>query len=83
MADSHAGRLTGRVTRREALSVGAVAAALLAAHLLAPAVLPDYAVYVQYATYLLVFSVWMAWFVDWLAVWLGQDPHPSEREAGD
>jgi hypothetical protein len=51
-----------------------------ASHAVAPRVVPEYAVYARYAAYLVAFSVWMVWFVDWLAVWLGEDPHPSERE---
>lgn len=83
MADSQSGRLlaaVGPLTRREAAALGTLAAMFVASHVVAPAVVPEYAVYARYATYLVAFSVWMAWFVDWLAVWLGKDPHPSERE---
>jgi hypothetical protein len=80
MDDSSTGRSVGR---REVAAVAVVAAMVVGSHLLAPAVVPAYAEYARYATYLVAFSVWMAWFVDWLAVWLGQDPHPSERDGAD
>lgn len=83
MAGSKTGRAVralGAVSRREAAALGVVAVLMGLSHLAAPAVVPDLAVYARYATYLVAFSVWMAWFVDWLAVWLGKDPHPSERE---
>lgn len=82
MVDSTVGRVRRALAghgRREVATVLVVAALLVGAHLLAPALVPAYAVYVQYATYLVVFSVWMAWFVDWLAVRLGTEAHPSER----
>lgn len=79
MADSSSARGVGR---REVAALVVVAAMVVGAHLVAPALAPGDAVYVQYAAYLVAFSVWMAWFVDWLAVWLGQDPHPSERDRG-
>jgi hypothetical protein len=80
MADSTTGQVIRAFTSREAAAVGVVATMLVLSHLVAPAVAPGYAVYARYATYLVAFSVWMAWFVDRLAVWLGKDPHPSERE---
>lgn len=69
------------VGRRGLVAVGLVAAMFVLTHVVVPAVLPAYAVYGRFATYLAVFCVWMAWFVDWLAVWLGQDAHPSERQS--
>jgi len=66
--------------RRGVAAVATFVAMALVSHLLLPAVTPEYAVYGRFATYLFGFSVWMAWFVDWLAVWLGQEDHPSERE---
>lgn len=86
MADSGPGRLlaaVGPLSRREAAALGALAVLFVASHVVAPAVIPEYAVHARYATYLVGFSVWMAWFVDWLAVWLGKAPHPSEQERSD
>jgi cation transporter-like permease len=83
MAGSTVAGVLAGLSRREALAVGTVLALLVASHLVAPVVVPDYAAYARYATYLIVFSVWMAWFVDWLAVRLGQDPHPSRRDERD
>lgn len=69
-----------RRNRRELAAVAVVVGALAFAHLVVPAAAPAYAVYARYAAYLLAFSVWMAWFVDWLAVRLGREPHPSKRD---
>lgn len=85
MTDSTGSRVVGwfaDLSRREAAALGTVAVMALVSHLVVPVVAPGWGIYAQYATYLAVFSVWMAWFVDWLAVWLGQDPHPSELEDG-
>jgi hypothetical protein len=77
--------LTAAVADAVGLSVRGLVAVLVVAgmfvvsHLAMPAATPEYAVYGRYATYLAVFCVWMAWFVDWLAVRLGQDAHPSEE----
>ena len=82
MADSTGARTASfpRPTWRGAVAVGVVAVMALVSHLLVPRISPAYATPAQYATYLVAFSVWMAWFVDWLAVWLGQEAHPSERD---
>ena len=64
----------GLGVRTRGFVVAATVAGMFAvSHLLMPAVTPAYAVYGRYATYLAVFCVWMAWFVDWLAVRLGQE----------
>jgi len=68
------------LTTRGFVVAAVVVAMVLVSHLLMPAVVPEYAVYGRYATYLTIFAVWMAWFVDWLAVWLGQGTHPSEEQ---
>jgi len=56
---------------REVAAVGLVVLAVALAHLVVPAVAPGYGLAARYGSYLLAFSVWMAWFVDWLAVRLG------------
>lgn len=86
MSDSRDRRLVLSLAtfgRREAAALALVAALVVLTHVVAPLVVPGHAVFAQYAAYLVVFSVWMAWFVDWLAVWLGEEPHPSERDDAD
>lgn len=81
-SDRRVGSLIAGFTRREAAAIAVVSVLFVGSHLVAPALVPEYAIHARYATYLVAFSVWMAWFVDWLAIWLGKSPHPSER-AGD
>lgn len=85
MAEDSTDRGVGSVrpSRRAALSVGIVVATAVVGFVVLPAVAPEYALAGKYAAGLVGFSVWMAWFVDWLAVWLGQDAHPAERERDD
>lgn len=63
--------------RRELVALGTVVLAVLIGHLLVPTVSPPLAVYGRYASYLVIFSVWMAWFVDWMASRLDDKTGPT------
>lgn len=82
MTESSTGRRIARVQPgdRVAVLLAIFAVTAVVSFLVLPAVAPDYALAGKYATGLVGFTAWMAWFVDWLAVRLGQQTHPSQRD---
>lgn len=73
MSDATNSRLSPRPTGRNLVAAAGVTVLAVLAF-----VVPHWPL--RYAAALAIFCIWMGWFVESLAVWLGSQQHPAFRD---